>query len=55
MCCSAVGGGGKVGRRIVGVGECLGFLSRAPCQGAVRCSERRGRFNGVFQVLGGFP
>jgi hypothetical protein len=32
-----------------------GFLSRAPCPGAVWCPERRGRFSGVFQVLGGFP
>jgi hypothetical protein len=36
-------------------GEYLGFLSRAPCPGAVWCSKRRGRFRGVFQVLGGFP
>jgi hypothetical protein len=36
-------------------GDCLGLLSRATCPGAVWCSVRRGRFRGVFQVLGGFP
>jgi hypothetical protein len=32
----------------------LAFFSRAPCRGSIWCSERKGRFRGVFQVLGGF-
>jgi hypothetical protein len=50
----ATGGGVRLEDGYEVLGECLGFLSRAPCPGAVWCSGRRGRFRGVFQVLGGF-
>jgi hypothetical protein len=50
----AVEGEGLKDRREV-IGECKGFLSRAPCPRPLRSAEGRGWLSGVFEVFGGFP
>jgi hypothetical protein len=37
------------------IGECKGFLSRAPCPRSLRSAEGRGWLGGVFEVFSGFP
>jgi hypothetical protein len=37
------------------VGECEGFLGKAPCPRSLRSVERRGRLTGVFEILRGLP
>jgi hypothetical protein len=37
------------------IGECKGFLSRAPSPRSLRSAEGRGWLSGVFEVFSGFP
>jgi hypothetical protein len=37
------------------IGECKGFLSRAPCPRSLMSAEGRGWLSGVFEVFSGFP
>jgi hypothetical protein len=37
------------------VGKCECFLRRASCPRSLKSAEKRGRLNGVFEVLSGLP
>jgi hypothetical protein len=41
--------------RLEMLGECKGFLCRAPCPRSVESAEGRGWLGGMFEIFSGFP